>query len=273
MLAVRAAAQAAKFVFRQQTEHDFGVDLHLEVTDERGDATGRLIAIQVKSGESYFSHAHPDGWWFYVSDRHRRYWLNHSLPVVLALHNATTKTTYWAQVSPDTIVPTNRAGSKILVPSTQVLDDSGFTTLRYFAERTGPVSTGAVADSPGRHRVVLKQAMEAAARDDAYTAFEHWSAGMSPLVGETTYHMGDPMGRYVLTAYREFDQFLALVLVVEHLTRLNELLSNAGGPTVSLKSLLMGFAVAMPSDTTKDELDGLKSYIAENASAYWGGPL
>ncbi|MGP5608410.1 DUF4365 domain-containing protein [Arthrobacter rhombi] len=271
-LAVQMAAHSAAFITRDQTKHDFGVDLHFEVTDDRGDATGRLLAVQVKSGVSHFRNPHPDGWWFYISERHARYWLNHSLPVVLALHNDQTGHTYWAQVASDSIEVTKTGGSKILVPSEQVLDTGTFDKFRQFASRKAPTPTGAMADSPERHRVVMKQAMEGAARDDARVAFELSRQGSPLMMTATMYHMGDPMGRYVLTAYREFDDFLALVLVVEHLDQLNKYLDEAKEPQISLKSLLSGFAMAMPSDATSDEVEELKAYIALNATPYWGSP-
>lgn len=273
VLAVKKLAHDAGWISRDQTRHDFGVDLHFEVAGQRGEATGRLIAVQVKSGASYFARPTRGGWWYYPSDQHRRYWLNHSLPVVLALHDDRTGLTYWAHVAPESMEPTAMGGSKILIPAAYVLDEHAFIVLRTIANRPEPVSTGAFLDTPTRHRMVLASAMEGAARDDARLAFEHSrSSGRDLLVGGT-YHMGDPMGRYVLTAYREFGEFLALRLVVEHLTFLNRWLEGVGKDAIGLTSLLAGLHLAMPGDTTTEELQALKAYITVNAAAYWGSPL
>lgn len=273
VLAVRKAAQEANVISREQPTHDFGVDIHFEFTDARGEATGRLLAIQVKSGKSYFEHPTHDGWWFYIDERHLNYWLGHSLPVVLALHDERNGYTYWTRVAAEKIERTAKDGWKILVPSSQLLDKSAFAQISHFAQRGTVVASGAFGDSAHRHRVVMREAMQGAARDDARIAFDLSRGTGSIKVTPTAYHMGDPMGRYVLTAYREFDQFLAMVVVVEHLAALNELLLSANEPKVTLKELLSGFGFAMPNDAQPDEKDNLKQYILANASAYWGAPL
>ncbi|BBJ39969.1 hypothetical protein SSPO_026870 [Streptomyces antimycoticus] len=45
------------------------------------DVRGRLLALQIKSGMSWFREAAPEGWWFRPDGEHVAYWLNHSLPV------------------------------------------------------------------------------------------------------------------------------------------------------------------------------------------------
>lgn len=41
-------------IFREQPTDDYGIDAQIE-TMENGCATGKLIAVQIKSGESYFN--------------------------------------------------------------------------------------------------------------------------------------------------------------------------------------------------------------------------
>jgi hypothetical protein len=273
VLAVRKAALEAGVISREQPTHDVGVDIHFEFTDSRGDATGRLLAIQVKTGSSYFANATDGGWWFYIDKRHENYWLGHSLPVILALHDERDGNTYWVQVEAETIERTKTGGSKILVPSSRVLDKSAFERISALAQRRAVTTTGAFRDSTNRHRVVMREAIRGAARDDARTAFKRSRVTGRLKMTPTMYHMGDPMGRYVLTAYREFDEFLAMVVVIEHLTALNELLHSANETQITLKELLTGFGFAMPGDAHPDETDNLKQYLVANASAYWGSPL
>lgn len=274
-LAVQKAAIDNGFIYRDQTKHDFGIDLHFELTDNRGDATGRLIAVQVKTGESYFTSPNEDkGWWYYISDRHKNYWLNHSLPVVLALHNEASRQSYWQRVTADKLTKTKTGGQKLLIPSDQSLDKRGFGILANLAKLQAPTPSGALSNTPRRHEVVLQDAMHGAARDDALTAFEFASKSGKPVtVTDTLYHMGDPMGRYVLTAYREFGAFVSLTIVVEHLTTLNSLLEDNGYSKVAMSSLLAGLAMALPGDAHPDEVKTLKNYIYSNADAYWGSPL
>ena len=45
-------------IFREQPTDDYGIDAQIE-TIENGYATGKLIAVQIKSGSSFF-HKPPD---------------------------------------------------------------------------------------------------------------------------------------------------------------------------------------------------------------------
>src|SRR5438552_5965373 len=65
-------------------EDDVGIDGFIEpVVDEV--ATGGLVAVQVKSGDSYLSN---DGSEFVipVDERHLKYWLEYMVPVILVGH-------------------------------------------------------------------------------------------------------------------------------------------------------------------------------------------
>src|SRR5215213_4072824 len=83
----RIASEELDCVFRDQTSSDFGIDCLLEVLTDNGDATGRLLAVQVKCGASYFNEVSADGegYVFRGDPKHLNYWLMHSLPVVLVL--------------------------------------------------------------------------------------------------------------------------------------------------------------------------------------------
>jgi hypothetical protein len=107
------------WAFRDQPVADFGIDAHVEPVHD-GTPSGRLIALQIKAGPSYFSEAVPGGWMYRDSDTHLLSWLRHPLPVVLLLHNPGPGITYWAHVSPRTVEYTD-AGWKMLVPAAQVL--------------------------------------------------------------------------------------------------------------------------------------------------------
>jgi len=103
----------AGHVFREQSISDFGIDAQIEVRDGTK-ATGRLIAAQIKAGPSYFSKQDENGFWHYVSDRHRDLWINHSLPVILVLCDVDERVCYYEIVSDETCVRTAN-GWKILV--------------------------------------------------------------------------------------------------------------------------------------------------------------
>jgi hypothetical protein len=121
------------WLFREQPLEDFGIDAHAEVVDGE-DVRGRLLALQIKSGTSWFSEPGPGGWWFRPDKAHVLYWTNHSLPVVVVLYHSETKRCHWQLVNRQTLVKTTTGGWKLLIPETQVLDESARNALRMAAE-------------------------------------------------------------------------------------------------------------------------------------------
>jgi len=121
------------WLFREQPIEDYGIDAHAEVVDgER--VRGRLLALQIKSGTSWFERPGPGGWWFRPDQAHVQYWMNHSLPVVVVLYHPETKHCYWQLVNRRTLVETSTGGWKLLVPESQVLDAHARAVLREAAE-------------------------------------------------------------------------------------------------------------------------------------------
>ena len=95
---------------------DVGIDAHLEIVVE-GVATGRLLALQIKSGESYFREAVPEGFVYRGDEAHLNYWINHSLPVVLVICKPGSQDAYWQVVSDQTVVKTDHEW-KMIIPAT-----------------------------------------------------------------------------------------------------------------------------------------------------------
>jgi hypothetical protein len=121
------------WVFREQPVEDTGIDAHVEVVDH-GHATGKLLALQIKSGESWFREPCPGGWWFRPDDNHVRYWTDHSLPVAVVLWHPQTSRCHWQLVNEQTLEATSTGGRKLLVPEAQVLDETAIGPLRAAAE-------------------------------------------------------------------------------------------------------------------------------------------
>jgi hypothetical protein len=110
------------WLFREQPTEDYGIDAHAEVVDGE-DVRGRLLALQIKGGKSWFRERGPDGWWFRPNVEHVQYWTNHSLPVAVVLYNPDTGYCHWQLVNRETLVESSTGGWKLLVPEAQVLDD------------------------------------------------------------------------------------------------------------------------------------------------------
>ncbi len=82
------------WAFRSQYVKDYGIDAHAEPFDGPHQPSGRLLALQIKSGDSYFREETADGWWYRGENRHLRYWLNHVLPVLIVIYDVNSNTLY-----------------------------------------------------------------------------------------------------------------------------------------------------------------------------------
>jgi len=121
------------WLFREQPKEDFGIDAHVEVAD--GEAVeGRLLALQIKTGPSFFRERGDGGWWFRPDSSHVRYWVNHSLPVVIVLADLESERCFWELMNPSSLVKTSGGNWKVLIPEVHLLDESAKQVLREAAE-------------------------------------------------------------------------------------------------------------------------------------------
>lgn len=125
-LAVKAKL---RWLFREQLADDYGIDAHVEVVEDEA-ATGKLLALQIKSGPSFFKNPTEGSWWFYPKTEHVQYWKDHSLPVVIVLYHPDTQLCHWQLVNDDTLTATRKGGWKISVPEEHVLDETSAKPLR-----------------------------------------------------------------------------------------------------------------------------------------------
>lgn len=125
-------AKNLKWVFREQTKNDFGIDAYIEIIDENKSATGRLIAAQIKCGESYFREQTEEEIIFRGKLEHINYWINYALPVILIVCNPRDEICYWVEVthSNATIL---KDGWKISIPKKQILSVESKEILREIA--------------------------------------------------------------------------------------------------------------------------------------------
>ncbi|WP_199065657.1 DUF4365 domain-containing protein [Chitinimonas sp. BJB300] len=123
------------WLFREQMKHDYGIDAHIEIVND-GRPTGKLIALQIKSGASYLSEKTTDSIIFRTDDKHAAYWVGHSMPVVVILYDPETKQAYWQQISREALKSTKKSW-KLDIPQIDMFEDSE-RTLREFASLTQP---------------------------------------------------------------------------------------------------------------------------------------
>jgi hypothetical protein len=87
--------------------------------------TGRLIALQIKSGASYFKKKGSD-YVFSGKLRHLEYWTKHALPVFIVLHNPDNGMTLWQKIE-RRLMNETETGWSISIPSTNILDKKAKT--------------------------------------------------------------------------------------------------------------------------------------------------
>ncbi len=104
------------WIFREQPILDYGIDAHAEIVENEY-PSGKLIAIQSKSGLSFFEKPNENSFQFYPEEKHVQYWLGHYLPVILVLYHPEQKQAYWQIVIEENVVRTGTGkGWKIYVP-------------------------------------------------------------------------------------------------------------------------------------------------------------
>ncbi|MGR7261262.1 DUF4365 domain-containing protein [Klebsiella aerogenes] len=130
-LGVNAVAEAiAKIgqILRETPMADVGIDGQIEYVSPEGFATGRMIAVQIKSGPSFFKESKGD-WVFYPEEKHRFYWERFPLPVLIIIHNPETNLSYWQDARQVLRVAKSTDAKGIIIPKSNVLQSTGAQTL------------------------------------------------------------------------------------------------------------------------------------------------
>lgn len=116
-------AEERGWLFREQPVNDIGIDAHIEYVV--GCEPRQLLALQIKSGPSWFSRVSDGSVVFYdISERQYLYWTKNALPCILVLYNPETKECVWQKLNADTIKIVGKK-YRVDVPLTQVFLDEG----------------------------------------------------------------------------------------------------------------------------------------------------
>jgi len=91
---VRTVVETSNSIFHEiHQENDIGVDAIIElIKDER--PTGRMVAIQIKSGESFY----VSGKCVIPIENHKKYWKNHPLPMFGIVYVPSLDCAYWVDI-------------------------------------------------------------------------------------------------------------------------------------------------------------------------------
>ena len=127
-LGVNAVAEAIArlgLIWRETPMADVGIDGQIEYVDKDGYATGRMIAVQIKSGKSFLKE--KDGAWvFHPEKKHKFYWERFPLPVIIILHDPETNQSYWQDIRQALRVSPEKG---ILIPKASILQNTDANTL------------------------------------------------------------------------------------------------------------------------------------------------
>lgn len=132
IISVAAEVNRLGLIWREQPSVDVGIDGQIELVDERGQATGRIVAVQVKSGESYLKGT-KEHWVFHPEAKHRFYWETFPVPVLLMLHSPAAGKTYWVDARQALRSTRRDAPQPIFVPRTNELQSASAEDLFYTA--------------------------------------------------------------------------------------------------------------------------------------------
>lgn len=92
------------YVFRETPNADVGIDGQIEHVNEKGETTGKIVAAQIKSGNSYLIDK-GDHFAFYPHEKHRNYWSIFPLPVILFVYYPIDGRTYFTDVRYQLSIP------------------------------------------------------------------------------------------------------------------------------------------------------------------------
>jgi hypothetical protein len=87
---VTKAVFEAGHIFRPTSNNDWGIDGEIEFKNDRGEACGRRVYLQLKSGDSYLYQHKTDGKEIFTikNPRHVEYWQSHAYPVLLVIRDS-----------------------------------------------------------------------------------------------------------------------------------------------------------------------------------------
>jgi len=118
-------------ICRPQEQNDRGIDTHVELVEQATrDATGEIVALQVKSGPSYLKETTTTGIVYRGLLGHLDYWLNHRLPVFVVLVETAQQKAYWQEIT-ETTVERLSNGWKVEVPFTNNLEFNFMAAARH----------------------------------------------------------------------------------------------------------------------------------------------
>ncbi len=177
------------WAFRPQPIADLGIDAHVEVCQD-GKPVGKILALQIKSGESYFHKRARSGYVYRGSPRHLEYWLNYPLPVALILYNPATEQVYWQAVIDKNVKRTSK-GWRIILPDEQNLTQTAKSSLLAFIDGSADVLDEGITNNFVSSTIEISTNGEVLRENELRKLLEDFVANVKREVDVFTKHLWD----------------------------------------------------------------------------------
>ena len=126
------------WIFRPQPHRDLGIDAIIEIK-ENNETKGQLLALQIKSGASWFSEVEDKSIVFRANDDHIQYWNDFPIPVLVVLHEPKSNQVYWQIVNKNTSISTGK-NWKIHIPYAQLFTNENKQEIKKYCDFLLPAS-------------------------------------------------------------------------------------------------------------------------------------
>ena len=121
VLQVAKIVNDMRCVWRETPNKDVGIDGQIEYVNDAGEATGHVVAVQVKSGSAYVK-LKDNYIRFQPDEKHRLYWENFPLPVIVVIYDPATGKAYWEDARRWLRTPPVVRSDALRLPLKQTLD-------------------------------------------------------------------------------------------------------------------------------------------------------
>lgn len=92
-----------------------GIDAIVEIREANYTGRGKFVAVQLKSGESFFNNEAAEEYIVYMDENHIDYWLKCYLPVIFIIFSPHQNRAYWTKIDKKSLIKTKRQ-FKIIIP-------------------------------------------------------------------------------------------------------------------------------------------------------------
>jgi hypothetical protein len=119
------------YIFRETASSDVGIDGSIEYVNDKEEATGKIIAVQVKSGDSYLyeNKTNKGTWTFYPEEKHKKYWEQFPIPVFLLVYRPADNNVYFIDVR---YYFKTKGLENVIIPKNSILNES--TKIKLFED-------------------------------------------------------------------------------------------------------------------------------------------